>query len=176
MSDRTGLRERLWRRAEGVIDPFGDTSRAVLPREAWSFILFFARQARWPFVLLLIAGGLNGAVDAALYWSVGWLIDILDASSPQTLLATYWPHLLGFLVLVLVVRAAVMIGNAVVEQQVVVPNFYQLVRWQAFKRVLDQPYDFYQNDFAGRIATKILQGGEATGDIIVSRFRPSGAS
>src|SRR5262245_41820921 len=43
-----------------------------------------------------------------------------------------------------------------------------MVRWQAFRRVIEQPYGFYQNDFAGRIATKIMQGGEAVGDFIVS--------
>jgi ABC-type multidrug transport system fused ATPase/permease subunit len=166
-----GVRDRLWQRAENVIEPFGDTERDVLPKDAWQFILFFARQAKWPFVLLLIAGGLNGAVDAALYWSVGWLIDVLDAATPATLLRDYWPHLAAFLALILFVRAAVMIGNAVVEQQIVVPSFYQLVRWQSFRRVMEQPYDFYQNDFAGRIATKILQGGEATGDFIVSSLQ-----
>ena len=49
-----------------------------------------------------------------------------------------------------------------------VPGFYSMVRWQAFRRVIEQPYDFYQNDFAGRIATKIMQGGEAVGDFIVN--------
>lgn len=158
----------MWGWAEGLIDPFSDTDREVLPREALQFILFFARQAKLPFVLLLVIGGLSGAVEAGLYWAVGKLIDILDASSPSTLIADYWPHLTAFLVLVLVVRAAVMIAAAVVEQQIIVPQFYQMVRWQAFRRVIEQPYEFYQNDFAGRIATKILQGGEATGDFIVS--------
>jgi ABC-type multidrug transport system fused ATPase/permease subunit len=170
-SDSRTIQDRLYARFENVVEPFADTDRAVLPRDAWNFILFFASQAKLPFVLLLIAGGLSGAVDAALYWSVGWLIDVLDASSPATLLTDYWPHLTAFLVLVLVVRAVVMIGNAIVEQQVVVPNFYQLVRWQSFRRVMEQPYEFYQNDFAGRIATKILQGGEATGDFIVSSLQ-----
>ena len=168
---RAGITERMWRRAEGVIDPFRDTDREVLPREALRFIFFFANQARWPFALLLIIGGLSGAVDAALYWAVGWLIDILDASSPERLIADHWPELAAFLFLVLFVRAGVMIANAVVEQQVIVPHFFQLVRWQSFKRVIEQPYDFYQNDFAGRIATKILQGGEATGDFIVSSLQ-----
>jgi ABC-type multidrug transport system fused ATPase/permease subunit len=165
------LAERMWRRAEGVIEPFADTEREVLPRDAFAFILFFARQARGPFILLLIVGGLSGAVDAALYWALGYLIDILEASSPATLLADHWPELLAFIVLVLVIRAGIMIANAVVEQQIVVPSFYQLVRWQAFKRVIEQPYSFYQNDFAGRIATKIMQGGEATGDFIVSSLQ-----
>jgi ABC-type multidrug transport system fused ATPase/permease subunit len=169
--NRYTLSERMWRRAEGVIEPFADTEREVLPRDAFAFILFFARQARGPFLLLLIVGGLSGAVDAALYWALGYLIDVLESSSPSTLLADHWPELLAFLVLVLVVRAGVMIANAVVEQQVVVPSFYQLVRWQAFRRVIEQPYSFYQNDFAGRIATKIMQGGEATGDFIVSSLQ-----
>jgi ABC-type multidrug transport system fused ATPase/permease subunit len=171
MNDETGIRERMWRSVEGVIDPFSDTDREVLPREALRFILFFARQAKLPFALLLVIGGLSGAVEAGTYWAIGWLIDILDASSPATLLVDYWPHLVAFLVLVLVIRAAVVIANALVEQQVIVPHFYQLVRWQSFRRVIEQPYEFYQNDFAGRIATKILQGGEATGDFIVSSLQ-----
>ncbi|WP_082143890.1 ABC transporter ATP-binding protein [Nitratireductor soli] len=160
--------EPLWRSVEGVIDPFGDTQRAVLPVKAHEFILFFARQAKWPFILLLIAGGLMGAVDAGLYWALGYLIDLLDASSPATLIADHWTKLAVFLALLLVVRAVVIIGNTVLEEQVIVPAFYQRVRWQAFRRVMEQPYEFYQNDFAGRIVTKILQGGEATGDFIIN--------
>jgi ATP-binding cassette subfamily B protein/ATP-binding cassette subfamily B multidrug efflux pump len=163
-----GFRNRLWQRFEGAVDPFQDTDREVLPASAWRFILYFARQATGPFALLLIVGGAAGAVDAALYWSVGWLIDLLDNSNPQTLFADHWPELAALLALLLVVRTVVMIASAVVEQQIVVPGFYSMVRWQAFRRVIEQPYDFYQNDFAGRIATKIMQGGEAVGDFIVN--------
>ena len=106
-----------------------------------------------------------------MYWSVGWLIDLLDASSPATLFAEHWPALVGWLLLILVVRSVVMIASAVVEQQVIVPGFYSMVRWQSFRRVIEQPYDFYQNDFAGRIATKIMQGGEAVGDFIVNMLQ-----
>src|SRR5690606_5249215 len=126
-----GFAERIWRRAEGVIEPFADTEREVLPRDAWQFILFFARQAKGPFVLLLIVGGLSGAVDAALYWSLGWLIDLLETSSPARLLADHWWEIVAFLLLVLVVRAAVMVANAIVEQQVIVPSSYQLGRCQS---------------------------------------------
>ncbi|MFU0507105.1 ABC transporter ATP-binding protein [Pseudaminobacter sp. NGMCC 1.201702] len=163
-----GLRDRLWRKVEGSIDPFHDTDREVLPASAWRFILYFARQAKGPFALLLLVGGLAGAVDAGLYWSIGWLIDLLDRSDPRTLFAEHWPELVALLVLLLVVRTAVIVASAVVEQQVIVPGFFSMVRWQAFRRVIEQPYGFYQNDFAGRIATKIMQGGEAVGDFIVN--------
>ena len=118
-----------------------------------------------------IFGGLVGGVDAALYWSVGWLIDILDNTSPETLLRDHWHQLAGLAALLLVVRAVVMIGSAVIEQQVIVPRFYTMIRWQAFRRVIEQPYTFYQNDFAGRIATKIMQAGESTGDFIVTSLQ-----
>lgn len=52
---RKDLGDRLWRHAEGAIDPFGDTDREVLPENARDFILFFAKQAKLPFILLLIA-------------------------------------------------------------------------------------------------------------------------
>jgi ATP-binding cassette subfamily B multidrug efflux pump len=158
----------LWGRFEGWIDPLADTDREVLPDNAWEFILYFARQAKLPFLFLLVVGGIAGAVDAAMYWSVGWLIDIMDSSSPARLLDDHWQELVALLVLVLVVRTVVIIASAVVEQQVIVPGFFSMVRWQSFRRVIEQPYGFYQNDFAGRIATKVMQGGEAVGDFIVS--------
>jgi ATP-binding cassette, subfamily B, multidrug efflux pump len=161
----------LWNRVERFVEPFSDTDREILPQTAWSFILYFARQARWPFILLLLIGGLVGGVDAALYWSVGWLIDILDSSTPATLLQDHWHTLLGLALLLLVVRAVVMVGAAIIEQQVIVPRFYTMVRWQSFRRVIEQPYTFYQNDFAGRIATKIMQAGESTGDFIVTSLQ-----
>jgi len=167
MSD-SDFREKLWGRFEGAIDAFQDTDREVLPDTAWQFILYFANQARGPFLLLLLVGGLAGAVDASLYWSVGWLIDLLDNSTPELLFKDHWPELIGLLALLLVVRTLIMIASAVVEQQVIVPAFFSMVRWQSFRRVIEQPYAFYQNDFAGRIATKIMQGGEAVGDFIVN--------
>ncbi len=168
MSNEYGFRERAWRRLEGGVDAFQDTDREVLPQTGWGFIVYFASQAKGPFLLLLIMGGLSGAVDAGLYWSIGWLIDLLDRADPRTLFAEHWPELLALLSLLLVVRTLVMVGSAVVEQQVIVPGFFSMVRWQSFRRVIEQPYDFYQNDFAGRIASKIMQGGEAVGDFIVS--------
>ncbi|MAZ16896.1 MAG: multidrug ABC transporter ATP-binding protein [Ahrensia sp.] len=161
----------VWNRVERFIEPFADTDRAVLPKTAWGFILYFAKQARWPFILLLIVGGMVGTIDAVLYWSVGWLIDILESSTPATLLADHWHQLVVLVVLLLVIRAIVMVGAAVIEQQVIVPRFYTMIRWQSFRRVIEQPYTFYQNDFAGRIATKIMQAGESTGDFIVTSLQ-----
>lgn len=166
--DRKGVFEPVWSRLENHIEPFGDTSLDVLPEAAWKFIVHFARQAKGPFILLLLIGGLAGAVDAALYWSLGWLVDTLDASSPATLIRDHFWSLVGLLALVLVIRSGVMIAAVAIEQQIIVPAFFTRVRWQSFRRVIEQPYAFYQNDFAGRIATKVMQGSASVGDFIIA--------
>lgn len=158
----------VWNRFERFIDPFSNTEEGVLPRDAWGFIFHFAKEAKGPFLLMLVIGGLVGGVDAALYWSVGYLIDILDQTTPETLFQDFGPQLLAIFALLLVVRAAVMSAAALTEQQVIIPRFNTMVRWQSFRRIIAQPYAFYQDDFAGRIATKIIQAGEAVGDFSVT--------
>lgn len=158
----------VWNRFERFIDPFSNTDQDVLPRDAWGFIFHFAKEAKGPFLLMLVIGGLVGGVDAALYWSVGYLIDILGQTTPETLFQDFGPQLLAILALLLVVRAAVMSAAALTEQQVIIPRFNTMVRWQSFRRIIAQPYAFYQDDFAGRIATKIIQAGEAVGDFSVT--------
>lgn len=157
-----------WNRFERFIDPFSNTDEQVLPSDAWGFIFYFAREAKGPFLLMLVIGGLVGGVEAALYWSVGYLIDILGQTTPETLFDDFGPQLLAIFLLLLVVRAVVMSAAAITEQQVIIPRFNTMVRWQSFRRIIAQPYAFYQDDFAGRIATKIIQAGEAVGDFSVT--------
>ncbi|MFD2236290.1 ABC transporter ATP-binding protein [Aureimonas populi] len=166
------------KRFEGLVHPFGDAGgesdiRRVgalepLPREANRFIWHFAAQAKWPFVALLVTGALTGIVEAALYAGVGWVVDALERSSPQSLFADHGLLLLGLAVMTLFARTAVLFGATVLEQQVLVPSFYNRIRWQSYRRLMDQSYTFFQNDFAGRISQKVQQVGEATGDFIIT--------
>ncbi|MCP1199884.1 ATP-binding cassette domain-containing protein [Notoacmeibacter sp. MSK16QG-6] len=165
---RETVSDHVFGLTEDVIDPFERDDDDLLPGDAMAFILHFARQAKGPFAAMLIVGGLSGAVDAALYWSVGWLVDLMEREGPADFLAENWLPLVGLLVLILIVRAAVMIGQTMLEQQVISPRFIAMIRWQAFRRVIEQPLSFYQNDFAGRIAQKIIQAGESTTDLITS--------
>ncbi len=43
----------------------------------------------------------------------------------------------------------------------IVPNLVNIVRWQSHWHVIRQSWTFFQNDFAGRIANKIMQAGES---------------
>jgi len=176
------MMDRFLQRFEGAVDPFGDERRAgaeprrvgeltPLPADANRFIWFFARQAKWPLIGLLVTGGLTGLVEAALYTGVGSVVDALTTSQPDTLLRDHGWMLAGLLALVLVLRTAVLFVASILEEQIVIPGFYNRIRWQSYRRLMDQSYTFFQNDFAGRIAQKVQQVGEATGDFIVTTLQ-----
>src|SRR5690606_29001915 len=102
-------------------------------------------------------------------------VDILDQAgrggverSWSALLQAAGPELLFMGFTVLAVRLVVTAANTLLEEQVMGPSFYNLIRWQANSYVLQQSYGFFQNDFAGRIATKVWQAGQAAGDFIQS--------
>ncbi|WP_182085470.1 ABC transporter ATP-binding protein [Aureimonas sp. ME7] len=173
--------DRLLRRFERSVDPYGDIDDGAeerrvgalppLPSDANAFIWHFTREAKWPFLGLLVTGGLTGGVDALLYAAVGWVVDALGSSPPQTFFREQWPLLVSLAVLTLVVRTAVLFAASVLEQQIVTPSLFNRIRWQSYRRLMDQPYTFFQNDFAGRIAQKVQQVGEATGDFIVTTLQ-----
>ena len=71
----------LHRFFETAIDPFGRTGELRPPVIAWRFFWFYISQAKFAFLALLVLGGAVALVEAALFYYVGRLVDILDASS-----------------------------------------------------------------------------------------------
>ncbi|KAB2718815.1 ABC transporter ATP-binding protein [Brucella sp. ZJ1_1] len=160
---------------ERWVDPFREPDRLRPPSTTLGFLWHYARQAKWPLAASLVVGGLLPLVEAGLFYFTGRLVDILDQAgkggverSWSALLQVAGPDLLFMGVTVLVIRLVVTAINTLLEEQVMGPNFYNLIRWQANSYVLQQSYGFFQNDFAGRIATKVWQAGQAAGDFIQS--------
>jgi len=160
---------------ERWVDPFREPDRLRPPSTTLGFLWHYARQAKWPLAASLVVGGLLPLVEAGLFYFTGRLVDILDQAgkggverSWSALLQAAGPELLFMGITVLVIRLVVTAINTLLEEQVMGPNFYNLIRWQANSYVLRQSYGFFQNDFAGRIATKVWQAGQSAGDFIQS--------
>ncbi len=84
------------------------------------------------------------------------------------LIAAHGGELLAMALIILIGRFMVVTVGALVEEQVIVLNFFNLVRWQAHAHVARQSLSFFQNDFAGRIVTKVWSAGQSTGDLLTS--------
>lgn len=163
---------QFFRFFETRVEPFAEAEDLRPPSGTLSFIWFYVRQAKAPFLAMLVLGGLTAAIEAALFWFVGRLVDILAtvdrAAGWGGLLAAHGWELGGMLVLIGVVRFLVTMVTALVDQQIITPGFYNLVRWQSYRHVARQSLSFFQNDFAGRIVTKVWSGGQAAGDLVTS--------
>ncbi|MGI9521572.1 MAG: ABC transporter ATP-binding protein [Hyphomicrobiaceae bacterium] len=153
---------------ENWIDPFRTPPQTQLPDEVGPFILYFFRQARWPFFVFLIMSGTVGLVEASLFYFVGILIDTLKQANAATVWTDHGWMLAGMAITVLFVRTLALSTSTLINEQAVVPSFFALVRWQSHRRVLRQSFQFFQDDFAGRIATKVMQSGQALGDFLIN--------
>ncbi|MBY5623007.1 ABC transporter ATP-binding protein [Rhizobium leguminosarum] len=162
----------ILRRFETWIDPFRPRANLQPPRSTLGFIWFYIGQARTPFIAMLVLGGASAAIEAALFWFVGRLVDILGSITPGAgwsgLLAAHGGELFGMLALIGLVRFVIAFLIALVDQQVITPGFYNLARWQSYLHVSRQSLSFFQSDFSGRIVTKVWSAGQATGDLVTS--------
>ncbi len=157
---------------ENWIQPFARRDDLRPPRDLFAFVWFYVGQAKAPFAALLVLGGITAGIEAATFWFVGRLVDMLATVKPgegwSGLLAAHGPELLMMLALIGILRFVVAFLAALVDQQVITPGFYNLVRWQSYVHVARQSLSFFQNDFSGRIVTKVWSAGQATGDVITS--------
>ncbi len=162
----------LYRAFERWVDPFREPANLRPPNTVFGFLWHYVGQSKSAFFAMLIIGGIAPLVEAGLFYFVGRLVDVLDGLPAQRSWEALWNaaggELLFMLAVVLVIRTAVVALSAMVDEQTITPGFYNLVRWQAHRHVSRQSYAFFQNDFAGRIATKVWQAGQATGDLMES--------
>lgn len=157
---------------ETWIDPYHRKGDLRPPQGTYRFIWFYVSQAKAPFAAMLVVGGLVAVVEAGLFWSVGLLVDMLDTTPKgegwSGLIASHGWQLLGMLAFVMIGRFVIVAANALLEEQTIVPGFFNMMRWQAYAHVARQSLSFFHNDFSGRIVSKVWSAGQATGDLMVS--------
>lgn len=154
---------------ENLIDPFRPTSAQRPPGDSVvRFILYFAAQAPAVFLAVLIFGGLQAWIEITMFGFIGTMVDMLDGSSVDDVFAENWLTLAWMVVFVGLIRVLVMAMGTLLIEQTVGPSVFNMVRWQSHKNVVRQSVSFFQNDFAGRIATKVMQAGQAVTDFMTT--------
>ena len=98
---------------------------------------------------------------------LGQVVDWLATSDPETFFAETWTTLLAMSVFMLVVIPLANAGRSLVVHQTLMGNLPMSVRWQAHRYLLNQSYGFFQNEFSGRIATKVMQTSLAVRDTVM---------
>jgi len=153
---------------EKLIDPFKDHPIEQPPNDLLPFYWHFVRQI-WPlFAILLGIGLVIAIIEVSLFAFLGQIIDMVrNASDSQTFFADHGMTLVLMACVALIFRPAMALLHDLLVQQAIIPCFTNLIRWQTHRYVLRQSMGFYQNDFAGRIATKIIQTGPSLRETMV---------
>jgi ATP-binding cassette subfamily B multidrug efflux pump len=153
---------------ESLIDPFRPHRFEQPPAEWLRFFWHYVRQV-WPrFVAILVLGLVGGIVELSLFAFLGRLVDLARAAeSPGAFFAEHRNTLIFMAAIAFLIRPVVFSLHIIFVNQVINANLTNLIRWQNHRYVLRQSLAFFQNDFAGRIAARVMQTGPAVRQTMV---------
>ncbi|MEW6317902.1 MAG: ABC transporter ATP-binding protein, partial [Pseudomonadota bacterium] len=133
----------------------------------WRFYAHFLREVRGVFAFLLLVGLLGALIEVALFDFLGRIVDMIQATPGAEFFGRHRSELLWMAFVALIARPVIFGLHDVLVHQVINPNLSNLIRWQNHRYVLKQSLTFFQNDFAGRIAQRIMQTGFSLRDSAV---------
>lgn len=142
---------------ERLIDPFPDQVPSQPPKGLFAFCRYFTRGLEPWLLLMALLTALTAISEALLFGVLGKVVDWLSSSDPSTFLSDSWGTIVVMSVFILVLIPLLTSLHSLVVHQTLMGNFPMLVRWMAHRYLLNQSYGFFQNEFSGRIATKVMQ-------------------
>ena len=158
----------LFRLFERLLEPTAPPEDTVPPSGLVAFYWYYARQARWLVGALFVAGFLVAILDTTIPVFIGRVVTLISNHAPGTLLREAGPQLLGMVAVLLILRPMALLLQALITNQAIAASLTNLIRWQSHWYVVRQSWTFFQNDFAGRIANRIMQTGPALRESVVA--------
>ncbi|MEP5153149.1 ABC transporter ATP-binding protein [Planktotalea sp.] len=155
---------------ERLVDPYveyADTDTP--PTKLWPFMMAYAQPFKRLFIITAIMSVVVAAVEIWLISYMGRVVDILQGD-PALVWQTYGTEFLIVALFILIVRPVLQGIDVALLNNAILPNFGGLIRWRAHKHVLRQSVGWFENDFAGRIANRIMQTPRSAGEAVFQIF------
>ena len=142
---------------ERLVNPFPEETPQQPPKGIYQFCRYFTKGLEPWLITMAILTALVAIAEASLFGLLGKVVDLLVASDPKTFIEDSWSSIIVMSVFILVVIPILASLHSLVVHQTLMGNFPMAVRWMAHRYLLNQSYGFFQNEFSGRIATKVMQ-------------------
>ena len=160
----------MFRWFEKRLDPFPAEEPVEPPKTLIGFCLHYTKGA-WPYIIVsTVLSAVLAIIEVWLFGFMGSIVDWLSNANRETFLQTEGWKLAGMACVVLLVSPVLDLVRQLLTQQTVMGNYPMRIRWQVHRYLLKQSMTFYQDEFAGRIATKLMQTALAVRDIIIKLF------
>lgn len=157
----------MFRFFENLIKPFKPAPITEPPKGLWAFCAHYS-QGIWPILIAMaITTAAVSAIEVSLFHFLGTLVDKLNQHTPQTLWQQAGSELKWMAVLILVGLPIAVYLRGLLVHQSLLGNYPMLIRWRIHQYLLGQSVSFYQDEFAGRIATKLMQTALAVRETIL---------
>jgi ATP-binding cassette subfamily B multidrug efflux pump len=147
----------MFKKFEGFTEAFPKDEPIQPPSGILAFCRHYTRGFEKPLLLLGLMSMTIAIIEVALFGYMGQLVDWLSTSNKETFLADNQSTLIGLGILLLVVMPIMIAVYSLLLHQTLLGNYPMSIRWLAHRYLLKQSLSFYQDDFAGRVATKVMQ-------------------
>ncbi len=161
----------MFRFFENLVDPYvayDDTDSP--PSKLLPFLNEYLRPLRKVLAMIVFLTAIVGIIEIALIYFAGRIVDLLAETSPQRIFTDHGWELAALALFILVLRPFFQVLDAAFLNQAFMPNLGTLIRWRSHRHVLRQSVGWFQNDFAGRIANRIMQTAPAAGEAMYQVF------
>jgi ATP-binding cassette subfamily B multidrug efflux pump len=150
---------------ETRVDPYPAGEVREAPRGLWAFCLHHAYGAKKYLALMAVTSALIALGEIVVFSFIGDAVNWLSASDPRTFLADQGWTLVGMGVIIIVVLPLLALVSALLIHQTLLGNFPQRIRWLTHRYVIGQSMAYFQDEFAGRIAAKLMQTALAVREV-----------
>lgn len=157
----------MFRFFESLIKPFPPQEPTSPPKTLYAFCRHYSRGAELYLIGMAIFTGLIAILEVSLFGFLGDLVDSLNKHTPASFWTESRNELMWMAGILLIGLPLSVIMHSLLMHQTLLGNFPMRIRWQAHRFLLGQSYQFYQNEFAGRIATKVMQTALAVRETIM---------
>ncbi|NQZ93238.1 MAG: ABC transporter ATP-binding protein [Moritella sp.] len=127
------------------------------PQDLVAFCRYYTRGFESPLLAMAILSAMIAILEVSLFGFMGQLVDWLSTHEPEHFLNDESANLIGLSVLILVGMPLLVLLHSLIMHQTLLGNYPMSIRWLAHRYLLRQSVSFFQSDFAGRIATKVMQ-------------------
>ncbi|WP_425092391.1 ABC transporter ATP-binding protein [Tropicimonas sp. S265A] len=161
----------MFRFFENLVDPYvayAETDRP--PTRLWPFLKEWSKPFRGVFIVAGLMSIVVAGVEIALIYYMGRVVDLLSTTSPAEIWSEHGVELIGVALFLLILRPLLQTLDVLLLNNAILPNYGTLFRWRAHRQVLRQSVGWFENDFAGRIANRIMQTPPAAGDAVFQVF------
>lgn len=161
----------MFRFFEGLVDPYATyKDNDTPPKRLFPFLLAYAEPFKKVFWFTGLTSVVIAVVEIWLLAYLGRLVDILSQSTPSEVWAQSGAEFIVVAILILTIRPVIHVVQILLLNNSILPNIGTLVRWRAHRHVLRQSVGWFEDDFAGRIANRIMQTPPAAGAVVFQLF------